>query len=406
LRSVETALRLIIVVTVSVFSRINENGNCITTTSLKNGLKKDYRHCKIPPASLNYDTVRALSEFNEDAIAEAYPWISRDGLRLYFNKNFKIVYSERADIYSTFSEYQVLSINSPVYENLSCWLTGDELDIYFMMRVDNGTMSTTLYHANRSSVHEEFLSPVKVNLTGDISGFLTGPSLTPDFSHLYLWNSIIVNNRYVNNIYLFNKTGENAYTLADSLEIPDGLLASSGSLSPDNLKYYFALEDSLEHKWIYYFQRSTVTEKFKDLYYIDNSLINEPLTRNGQPSVSYNGYCMIFTRSEEDFWEFNDLYIAFNKTVNVGNRNNKTNRISINNFPNPFSHSTVISFNLSNMDNAVLAIYNLQGELVEIYDNLNGNFVEWDATGNNAGTYIAKLILKSETITRKLIYMK
>jgi hypothetical protein len=115
---------------------------------------------------------------------------------------------------------------------------------------------------------------------------------------------------------------------------------------------------------------------------------------------------MIFTRSEEDFWEFNDLYIAFNKTVNVGNRNNKTNRISINNFPNPFSHSTVISFNLSNMDNAVLAIYNLQGELVEIYDNLNGNFVEWDATGNNAGTYIAKLILKSETITRKLIYMK
>jgi hypothetical protein len=406
LKNVETALTFIILLTVYVFSRINENGNFINTTTLKHDLKKDYSSCSISPALMDFDTVRALTEINEDAVAEAYPWISRDGLRLYFNKNHKIVYSERTDVNNPFSAYQVLSINSAVYDNLSCWLTTDELDIFFMMREENGAMSTTLYHAQRSSVYEEFSSPVKVTLTGDISGFLSGPSLTPGLGYLYLCNSIIVNNRYVRNIYVFEKTDEYAYTLADSLDMPDGLLAGPGSLSYNNLRYYFSLEDSLEHKWIYYFERSTVTEKFKDLYYVDDSLINEPLTRNGMPSISSDGNHLVFARSLEDFWEENDLYIAFNKNVNVINKTAKTNTIPLRSYPNPFSHSTIISFNLKSTDNAVLDIYDLQGELIKTFYNLNANFVEWNATDNNSGTYIAKLILKDKAVTKKLIYLK
>jgi hypothetical protein len=84
------------------------------------------------------------------------------------------------------------------------------------------------------------------------------------------------------------------------------------------------------------------------------------------------------------------------------------------NYPNPFNPSTVISYNLPEISDVELSIYNILGEkvtnLVAESQKSGYYWVEWDASGYASGVYYYRLSAKTKTQnvvqTRKLILLK
>jgi len=78
--------------------------------------------------------------------------------------------------------------------------------------------------------------------------------------------------------------------------------------------------------------------------------------------------------------------------------------MSLSNYPNPFKHSTTISFDPVKA-NAVVEIYNLKEQIIQKYDILNNQAsIIWDASNVPAGVYYAKLILDGKVrAIRKMI---
>jgi len=80
------------------------------------------------------------------------------------------------------------------------------------------------------------------------------------------------------------------------------------------------------------------------------------------------------------------------------------------NFPNPFSTSTKISFSLPHPDKVKIQIYNLKGQLVETLLNENkpaGNYTfEWNAENASSGIYFCKLSTNKTSSIQKLVIIK
>jgi hypothetical protein len=219
----------------------------------------------IPSISFEFDTVRALTEINEPYFADAYPWISNDGLRLYITINrdslSKIAYSVRPHTDTLFSEPELLSINSTEYSTISPWLTADELNIYYCIN-NTETYNTNIYRASRSSINESFGTPVKLTLYSLSAGFFASPSLESDLSKLYIYNTY--NGKM---IYIYNRAGNDEYRLSDTLSVPEGYEAYPGKLSQDNLKYYLPLKDQGDTLKLHVMQRQSVGESFDSIYF-------------------------------------------------------------------------------------------------------------------------------------------
>ena len=138
--------------------------------------------------SLPFDSVRPLIEFNSPDTAEAYPWISPDGLRLYFTKgtgeNDEIVISTRNSQYNAFGPIYPLKIDFNADKKFSCWLTDDELELYFT----TGRYGDSAMYAIRTNPSDWFLDP---EFLPSISkyGFISGISVIGN--ELYLFNPII-----------------------------------------------------------------------------------------------------------------------------------------------------------------------------------------------------------------------
>ena len=85
------------------------------------------------------------------------------------------------------------------------------------------------------------------------------------------------------------------------------------------------------------------------------------------------------------------------------------------NYPNPFNPSTNISFNVPNLEEISLIIYDLSGK--EIITLASGVFmpgiysITWDAVNNigesvSSGMYVYRYMTSSKIITRKMLYLK
>ncbi len=78
------------------------------------------------------------------------------------------------------------------------------------------------------------------------------------------------------------------------------------------------------------------------------------------------------------------------------------------NVPNPFNPSTKIGFDLPVATDWNLAIYNVNGQLVQSYNGTGIGHVDvtWDANGSASGVYFYKLSTDKFTATKKMILMK
>lgn len=111
------------------------------------------------PQTIKYNDIRPLSEVNTPDQSEAVPWISWDGLRLYYisgNFNPVIKYCERTDTSELFSA-PVANPLGPVNAT-AVWLSREELDAYFIY---NGVL---LNHCHRDSLTGPWSEPELINL--------------------------------------------------------------------------------------------------------------------------------------------------------------------------------------------------------------------------------------------------
>ncbi|MEA3478351.1 MAG: hypothetical protein U9R60_09250, partial [Bacteroidota bacterium] len=132
-------------------------------------------------ATYSYDTVRELSELNTDG-ADAYPWISSDGLRIYYTRGMyenELYVAQRDNTTSYFNTPAEIPVSVP--DAFSCWLSQDELDMYFSDRYN-------IYYAHRDSINSNFNTIVSINLSGiEPSRFKSGPSLNVAQDELFLY---------------------------------------------------------------------------------------------------------------------------------------------------------------------------------------------------------------------------
>ena len=119
-----------------------------------------------------------------------------------------------------------------------------------------------------------------------------------------------------------------------------------------------------------------------------------------------------------------DLYLAkgFLPDLTTGSSNNEIpqpQKLTLTNYPNPFNPSTTISFSLTAKDaqDAKLEIYNLKGQKVKIFPNLqitqsSNQQIVWDGTDQTdkpvgTGIYFCKLKVDgNDKLTRKMLLLK
>lgn len=390
-------------------SKLEKSGRIVEYSKLNTYNKVSREEREIFPLEIEFENFRSLTEINTYDSGEGYPWISNDGLRLYFTKldengDPKIYYSERIDLESDFSNIHSLNINMEDVDNFSCWLSDDELDIYFIVRIENGSMNTTLLHSSRSSIEDEFINSIEVELIGNINGFLSGPSLTTDSNQLYIYNS-----NYYNNILIFDRTGDDEFTLSDSLQIPYGYSPHPGSLCSNDSKYYFSMRDSVSIDRLYLYERQNSNDPFNTLYCIENDSLSIQYSYI-QPSVSNNGNYFAFVRGNGITWSANDLYLAYVVNTNIEDQIVINNYPLLNNYPNPFNPSTTIEFSIQSDSKVELLIYNINGQKIKtlVSDQLTvgQHSIIWNGEDNNeksvsSGIYFYKLNVNGKTETVK-----
>lgn len=350
--------------------------------------------CQFDSISLGFDEVRELHELNESDLGEGYPWISNDGLRIYYTQqNFVNVISQREHIDSLFSEPRVLTVNSDSTNNFSPWLTEDELDIYFVSADSEDSGHTNLYHATREDINDEFGTPVEVILNGSIEDFYSSPSFTEDLEQLFIYGATGLDN---DTIFYYEKSDINAYDLVDRISIPLGLLPAPGKLSKNGLRYYIPISNSAGiNKKIYVAERESLNSSFNSFYYIDNESINGPDNDYIQPAVSRDRRFMVFVRSNGITWNGNDMFIAYNSDPVSVKEYEYVDDFEIKVSPNPASN--YIRFEILDDDQLYktinLIIYSSDGRLLdEIAFQDHNNTLRLPTIGYNSGMYFFKLI--------------
>lgn len=108
-----------------------------------------------------FEDYRKIEELNEDNLADVFPWISPDGLRLYYtackgegSKLDSIFMAQYNQTTKKFENPLPVSVNKTSKGNRYGWLSNDEKEIYFVN--NNPQQGYLLHYAWRNSLAEEF----------------------------------------------------------------------------------------------------------------------------------------------------------------------------------------------------------------------------------------------------------
>lgn len=130
-----------------------------------------------------YSKIRMLTELNDPLVSDAYPWMSSDGLRLYYTRNFKLMFAERTNAQSTFSAPVEVDFTGDVQlEVVSIWLSNDEKTIFLVA-------NNRIYRSVRKSTTESFPLPSLYSDEFSDFYFISGLSFAPDKRTMYLYYS-------------------------------------------------------------------------------------------------------------------------------------------------------------------------------------------------------------------------
>lgn len=306
---------------------------------------------------------RETNAINMHGQAEAYPYLSADGLRLYFTSSRegghgRFFISTRKSIHDPFGAPTVLSrhLEDGYYAGT---LTADELTLCMVMSGD-------MYISIRKSIRDEFPEPVKVEGTSDNYHF--GPAISPDGKEIMVMET--VNDK--DHIRIYKRTG--LYTVKEDgvLPVPEGE-PCPGQYSKNGLAYYFSIEIGEEEN-IWRYSRTSLQNRFADLQELPVQM--KGLKNNLQPSVNGDGSILVFVTSPNELWQTDDILLVNNVkgfdvpdvfTNVVSNETNtmkvmsKLTTTSLNIYPNPFHANITIDMNETPAAGTTLTLYDLAG---------------------------------------------
>jgi hypothetical protein len=251
-------------------------------------------------AEKNAETVdcKETNGINKDNVADAYPYLTEDGLRLYFTSNRegghgRFFISTRKSIYDPFIEPKILSkkLTDGYYAGT---LTADELTLCM---VKSGAMYISIRH----NKNEEFPLPVK--LEGASTNYHFGPSISRDGTEIFV--TVTIGTKDVTRIY--KRTA--AYTVKEKgkLDVPAGHEASPGQLSKDGLSYYLSIESKdNEHLWKY--TRPSTADNFASPVELTEPI--KGLKQYMQPTLNGDGTIMVFVTSPGNMWNGDDIVLV------------------------------------------------------------------------------------------------
>jgi len=293
------------------------------------------------------ETVRPLTEINTDT-ADAYPYLSSDGLRLYCIENDTGYYMySRATTNDVFSNRTSTGI---VIAGVSqgIWLTNDEKMVYYSY--------DGIYFNTRTDITQPFSNNFKeVTLVG-VTGY--GPSLTPDTTQLFLSPD-------EQTLLMYKKTGPLTYTVEDTIEAGVTITGPS-QLSKDGMTIYLTISVT-GGTALAYLTRASLSDKFSGTPILMDSLINNSQLRlPSQPSVSADGTIVVYVNDTVDSWGANNLYIA-SEVVPPTSSYTAVTPASANSvfsvYPNPASG--MFNVQLNSAGAYTLNVYNATGTVVK-----------------------------------------
>lgn len=307
---------------------------------------------------------------NKPGVADAYPFLSGDGLRLYFTSNRegghgRFFISTRQNVTEPFGEPVVLSKNlTDGYYAGS--LTGDELTLCM---VKSGKM----YISTRKSMDSEFGVPVLIKGIPETYHF--GPAISPDGKEI-----IVMGGRGTEEVKIYKRTGDNEYREAGTLPIPgNNEEPGPGQFSKDGLSYYFSFEKKNKEVSIWRYSRNALSSAFVDLEELPVKI--NALKRNFQPTVNSDASIIVHTTSQNDMWEQDDIVLVSDPakaltmpeqfaSVQKNDAKNLTimNKIvatQIKTFPNPFQSDVIVEMSEQPAAGTLFILYDLSGKMIK-----------------------------------------
>jgi len=300
-----------------------------------------------------YDSVRALTEINDTVHGNAYPWISADGLRLYYTSRtdtgtFIIKFTQRANTNSFFVTPTILSISVP--NTLSCWLSSDELDIYL-------SGIANLYYAHRDSISLPFSTAIKISLLGCFPYPISNVSLNSEQDELFLCSGGV-------GIFDFSRSSDTSFNYIGMLQTPSEYGFDPGQLSKDDLTIFISAYHLPYNKdFLTQMTRISPSDTFDTSTFQQIQGINDFSVWNCLPSMSDSLNWVVFVRSNGT-WEGDDLFIA-HRGVTTSVFNPGYPRIISSAFPNPTSDYLFIKYKTSSTAPITLSILSSEGKIID-----------------------------------------
>ncbi len=339
--------------------------------------------------------------------AEAYPFLSADGLRLYFTSDREgpgtgnLFISTRKTIYDPFDNPKILDAKL-MQGYYAGTFTGDELTVY--MHKDGN-----IYVARRNSLSAPFSEPEMVKGISDNDVF--APAISPDGKEL-----IVVANNNPDITLTYRKIRYNEFEKSDILPIPaaeEGEEKSEpgpGQFSKDGLSYYFSLENNGKTT-IWRYSRPKAGDRFVDLEKMSIKVNGLPV--NTQPAVNGDGSILIYVSSPSHTWEDDDLVLVNDLEKQTAApeqftsvQKNENNPVTVKSklaffqtktYPNPFQGSITFEMNELPGENITFFLYDLSGRIIK-QQPVNGIRTTISLDNISPATYVYQVLDKNRSV--------
>jgi hypothetical protein len=238
-----------------------------------------------------------IAELNTKGTAQSYPWLSNDGLRLYYTNGESMYMASRSNQDGKFSaQHEVFSGISEIV--ISGWLTPDELNIYF------ANQANQLFKASRADKSSSFTTYSKVKLINAPAGSLFDASFTPDMMQLFMYN-----NDSKEQIVKFEQTRRDEYTFKEVVNVLSPNTPTGGQVSRDGLRFYVPLKmtenGNTDYRKLYVLSRPDLNAEFNKIEKM-NSVENINCSAY-QPCVNADESRCVFVTGYDNAWSNNDL---------------------------------------------------------------------------------------------------
>jgi hypothetical protein len=221
-----------------------------------------------------------INKLNTAMSAEAFPFISADGLRLYFTSGQeglgRIYISKRKHVNAPFLKCVPLSSNLP--DSLfGGTLTSNELEMYLF----DGWQA---YYSKRKNKSEQFSKPVSIPELGECH---RAPSISPIGDELIVINSSGCDDsrRSRDTVRLLAKNAVGSFERISTLNYPEGFEPGQGQFSKNGLSYIMTVskrwydrdKEWLDSTLVLKYVRNSLRQPFEEYQVILNELNKKPM---------------------------------------------------------------------------------------------------------------------------------